>query len=52
MNKIHLQKQTCYKINLPSEHDSYKAIEEGVDFSIFNNVSKIIDAFSFDSEKK
>lgn len=51
MNKIHLHKQTCYKINLPSEHDSYKAIEECVDLSIFNNVSKIIDAFSFDSEK-
>jgi hypothetical protein len=51
MNKIHLQKQTCYKINLPSEQDLDKALEECVDFNMFNNVSKIIDAFSFDSEK-
>ncbi len=51
MNKIHLQKQTCYKINLPSESDLDKALEEYIDFDMFNNISNIIDAFSFDSEK-
>lgn len=51
MNKIHLKKQTCYKINLPSENALDKAIQECVDFSMFNSTSKIIDSFSFDSEK-
>ncbi|SUX46391.1 hypothetical protein [Chryseobacterium indoltheticum] len=51
MNKINLQKQTCYKINLPSECDLDKALGEYIDFNMFNNISKIIDSFSFDSEK-
>lgn len=51
MDKINLQKQTCYKINLPSENDLDKALEECANFSMFNSVSNIIDSFSFDSEK-
>ncbi|MGE8553343.1 MAG: hypothetical protein ACN6OB_05310 [Chryseobacterium jejuense] len=50
MNKIFLQKEKCYKINLPSDSNFYE-ISDNIDFKLFNSFSSIIDAFSFDSEK-
>lgn len=50
MNEISLQREKCYKINLPSESNFYE-ISDYIDFKLFNSFSSIIDAFSFDSEK-
>ncbi|WP_241330564.1 hypothetical protein [Chryseobacterium arthrosphaerae] len=50
MDKIFLQKEKCYKINLPSDNNFHE-IYSNIDFKSFNSSSGIIDAFSFDSEK-
>ncbi|WP_336719082.1 hypothetical protein [Chryseobacterium mucoviscidosis] len=51
MEKFLFKKETCYKINLPSENDIQEYLNNYANLNLFNSKSLIVDAFSIDTEK-
>ncbi len=47
MRKFIIKKESCYKINLPSENDIAEYINDCIDLNLFNSISPIVDGFFF-----